>query len=202
MSARVPLTTGPRLSAAAVLLALAAWHGGAPRGSRRRPSSPRRSCGAPGRGRWPGPGTRVPGPGPTPGRSPGSWLPASASTPSCSPGASGRTLAFGPGPPRRHARARRARQRGRERPPRHALRVPAAARGGRRARGRAPRRREAALRVATTRVVDRSDLWVTADAGDTRLTLVTCYPFFALRPGRPAALRGGRPARGRLERRC
>jgi sortase A len=39
--------------------------------------------------------------------------------------------------------------------------------------------------VAATRVVDRSELWVAADASDTRLTLVTCYPFFALRPGGP-----------------
>jgi sortase A len=39
--------------------------------------------------------------------------------------------------------------------------------------------------VATTRVVDRHDLWVTADTDDTRLTLVTCYPFYALRPGGP-----------------
>ena len=39
--------------------------------------------------------------------------------------------------------------------------------------------------VALTRVVDRRDLSVVADAGDTRLTLVTCYPFDALRPGGP-----------------
>jgi sortase A len=39
--------------------------------------------------------------------------------------------------------------------------------------------------VAGTRVVDRRDLSVVADAGDTRLTLVTCYPFDALRPGGP-----------------
>jgi sortase A len=40
-------------------------------------------------------------------------------------------------------------------------------------------------RVAAMRVVDRSDLAITEDAGDTRLTLVTCYPFHALRPGGP-----------------
>jgi sortase A len=39
--------------------------------------------------------------------------------------------------------------------------------------------------VASTHVVDRRDLWVTTDAGDTRLTLVTCYPFDAIRPGGP-----------------
>jgi sortase A len=39
--------------------------------------------------------------------------------------------------------------------------------------------------VATTRVVDRHDVWIVADAGDTRLTLVTCYPFDAIRPGGP-----------------
>jgi sortase A len=37
--------------------------------------------------------------------------------------------------------------------------------------------------VASTRVVDRGDLSITADSGDTRLTLVTCYPFDAIRPG-------------------
>jgi sortase A len=39
--------------------------------------------------------------------------------------------------------------------------------------------------VASTHVVDRHDVWVVADAGDTRLTLVTCYPFDAVRPGGP-----------------
>lgn len=39
--------------------------------------------------------------------------------------------------------------------------------------------------VARTRVVDRRELRVIADAGDTRLTLVTCYPFDAIRPGGP-----------------
>jgi sortase A len=39
--------------------------------------------------------------------------------------------------------------------------------------------------VASTHVVDRHDVRVVADAGDTRLTLVTCYPFDAVRPGGP-----------------
>ena len=39
--------------------------------------------------------------------------------------------------------------------------------------------------VAGTRVVDRRDRSIVADTGDTRLTLVTCYPFDALRPGGP-----------------
>ncbi len=39
--------------------------------------------------------------------------------------------------------------------------------------------------VTSTRVVDRRDLSITADSGDTRLTLVTCYPFDAIRPGGP-----------------
>jgi sortase A len=39
--------------------------------------------------------------------------------------------------------------------------------------------------VASTRVVDRHDLSVTASDGSTRLTLVTCYPFDAIRPGGP-----------------
>jgi sortase A len=40
-------------------------------------------------------------------------------------------------------------------------------------------------RVAGARVVDRDDLGIADDAGDDRLTLVTCYPFHALRPGGP-----------------
>jgi len=39
--------------------------------------------------------------------------------------------------------------------------------------------------VSVARVVDRGDTSVTADAGDTRLTLVTCFPFDAIRPGGP-----------------
>jgi len=39
--------------------------------------------------------------------------------------------------------------------------------------------------VSSTRVVDRRDVGVVADVGDTRLTLVTCYPFEAIRPGGP-----------------
>ena len=36
--------------------------------------------------------------------------------------------------------------------------------------------------VTAARVVDRRDVSVIADTGDTRLTLVTCYPFAALHP--------------------
>jgi sortase A len=39
--------------------------------------------------------------------------------------------------------------------------------------------------VRSARVVDRRDVEVMADAGDTRLTLVTCWPFDAVRPGGP-----------------
>lgn len=39
--------------------------------------------------------------------------------------------------------------------------------------------------VSGRRVVDESETWVAGDAGDTRLTLVTCYPFDAIRPGGP-----------------
>jgi sortase A len=34
-------------------------------------------------------------------------------------------------------------------------------------------------------VLDAADLWVTRQDGPTRITLVTCYPFDALRPGGP-----------------
>ena len=34
-------------------------------------------------------------------------------------------------------------------------------------------------------MVDHRDTWVAEDTLDTRLTLVTCYPFDAIRPGGP-----------------
>ena len=40
-------------------------------------------------------------------------------------------------------------------------------------------------RVEAAAVLDAADLWVTRQDGPTRLTLVTCYPFDALRPGGP-----------------
>lgn len=40
-------------------------------------------------------------------------------------------------------------------------------------------------RVETTEVVDKRDVWVLENEGPTRLTLVTCYPFDALRAGGP-----------------
>jgi sortase A len=41
------------------------------------------------------------------------------------------------------------------------------------------------FRVEELHVVDKRDAWLMADAGATRLTLVTCYPFDALRAGGP-----------------
>jgi len=38
-------------------------------------------------------------------------------------------------------------------------------------------------RVKTSQVLDKKDTWVTSQDGPTRLTLVTCYPFDALRAG-------------------
>jgi sortase A len=38
-------------------------------------------------------------------------------------------------------------------------------------------------RAASSEVVDRRDVWVMEQAGPARLTLVTCYPFDALRAG-------------------
>ena len=40
-------------------------------------------------------------------------------------------------------------------------------------------------RVREMRVVDKHDMEVTLPAGDSRLTLVTCWPFDAIRPGTP-----------------
>lgn len=40
-------------------------------------------------------------------------------------------------------------------------------------------------RVETTEVVDKRDVWVLENEGPTRLTLITCYPFDALRAGGP-----------------
>jgi sortase A len=39
--------------------------------------------------------------------------------------------------------------------------------------------------VSRALVVDRRDTWVVEETDDTRLTLVTCYPFDAIRPGGP-----------------
>jgi sortase A len=38
-------------------------------------------------------------------------------------------------------------------------------------------------RVKAAQVLDKKETWVTSQDGPTRLTLVTCYPFDALRPG-------------------
>jgi sortase A len=40
-----------------------------------------------------------------------------------------------------------------------------------------------AYRVSSAEVLDRRDVWAMEQAGSTRLTLVTCYPFDALRAG-------------------
>lgn len=42
-----------------------------------------------------------------------------------------------------------------------------------------------AYRAASAEVVDRRDVWVMEQAGPARLTLITCYPFDALRAGGP-----------------
>lgn len=45
--------------------------------------------------------------------------------------------------------------------------------------------RRRTYRIVATRVVDRRDLRVVADHGIDELTLVTCWPFDAMRPGGP-----------------
>jgi sortase A len=39
--------------------------------------------------------------------------------------------------------------------------------------------------VRDLRVLDRREVWITDQEGATRLTLVTCWPFDALRAGGP-----------------
>jgi sortase A len=48
-----------------------------------------------------------------------------------------------------------------------------------------PDRVRVAYRVTSAEVLDRRDVWVMEQAGPTRLTLITCYPFDALRAGGP-----------------
>jgi len=48
-----------------------------------------------------------------------------------------------------------------------------------------PDGREVAYRVSEARVVDKSDLSPLAPRGEAWLTLITCWPFDALRPGGP-----------------
>jgi sortase A len=42
-----------------------------------------------------------------------------------------------------------------------------------------------AYRVGRTEILDRREIWAMKQAGPTRLTLITCYPFGALRAGGP-----------------
>jgi sortase A len=100
-------------------------------------------------------------------------------------GASGRTLAFGPGhldgTPRPGARGNAVISGHRDT---HFAFLRRLERGDQVLVERRDGRRHRFV-VSSTRVVDRRDLGVVADAGDTRLTLVTCYPFDAIRPGGP-----------------
>ncbi len=91
-----------------------------------------------------------------------------------------------PRPPERDAAAGRAGQLRGERPPRHALRVPAAAcaTATRSWSSGATGGAGATWWTAPASSIT-GETWVLRDAGDTRLTLVTCYPFDALRPGGP-----------------
>jgi sortase A len=185
MTARAPLAMGLRLSAAFVLLAVAAWHGGRAAWIETkaqlaqalvRRAWQRTLAGAGDARPWPWADTRPVARLMAPGLGVDTFVLA---------GASGRTLAFGPG---------------------HLDGTPdpgepgnAVVSGHRDTHFAFLRRLVAGDEllletrrgerqryvVATTRVVDRSDLWVAADADDTRLTLVTCYPFFALQPGGP-----------------
>ena len=45
--------------------------------------------------------------------------------------------------------------------------------------------RQVAYRVLDASVLDKRDVWVAKQEGPNRLTLVTCYPFDALRAGGP-----------------
>jgi sortase A len=48
-----------------------------------------------------------------------------------------------------------------------------------------PDRVRVTYRVSSAEVLDRRDVWVMEQAGSSRLTLITCYPFDALRAGGP-----------------
>jgi sortase A len=48
-----------------------------------------------------------------------------------------------------------------------------------------PDGRNVRYRVQATRVVNKSDMSVLRQDSRTRLTLITCYPFDAVRPGTP-----------------
>lgn len=181
----VTLRAAVRLSGTSLLLALVMWHGGhaAWIGAKAhlaqvliRQAWSRASAGARDARPWPWADTHPVARLRVPGRGVETFVLA---------GASGRTLAFGPGhldgTPRpgepgnavvsghrdTHFAFLRRLAKGDE--------VVIEGRDGRRLR----------YVVADTRVVDEHDLAITADAGDTRLTLVTCYPFDAIRPGGP-----------------
>jgi sortase A len=185
VTARVPLTAGLRLSAAGVLLALGAWHGGRAAWIEAkaelaqalvRRAWQKTLAGARDARPWPWADTRPVARLMAPGLGVDTFVLA---------GASGRTLAFGPGhldgTPEPGEPGNAVVSGHRDTHFAFLRRLVAGdelvveTRRGERQR----------YRVATTRVVDRGDLWVAADAPDTRLTLVTCYPFFALQPGGP-----------------
>jgi sortase A len=174
-----------RLSGASVLVALAAWHGGRAAWIEAkaqlaqaliRRAWRQSSAGAGDARPWPWADTHPVARLIVPGRGVDTFVLS---------GASGRTLAFGPGhldgTPRPGARGNAVISGHRDthfaflrRLERGDL-VVVEGRDGRRHR----------YVVSSTRVVDRRDLGVVADAGDTRLTLVTCYPFDAIRPRGP-----------------
>ena len=179
------LRTALRLSGTGVLLAFAAWHGGRAAWIEAkahlaqaliRRAWRQASAGAGDKHPWPWADTHPVARLIVPGRGVDTFVLA---------GASGRTLAFGPGhldgTPRPGARGNAVISGHRDthfaflrRLERGDL-VVVESRDGRQHR----------FVVSGTRVVDRGDLGVVADAGDTRLTLVTCYPFDAIRPGGP-----------------
>jgi len=177
--------TAVRVSGWSVLLAFAAWHGGRAAWIEAkahlaqaliRRAWRQESAGAGDKRPWPWADTHPVARLIVPGRGVDTFVLA---------GASGRTLAFGPGhlegTPLPGARGNAVISGHRDT---HFAFLRRLERGDQvEVEGRDGRRHR--FVVSSTRVVDRSDLRVVADAGDTRLTLVTCYPFDAIRPGGP-----------------
>jgi LPXTG-site transpeptidase (sortase) family protein len=154
--------------------------------SRPRPGWRKCSSSRPGRARWKARRRPSPGPGPTPGRWRASRCPAATSSATCWPAPTAAAIAFGPGHvfgtplPGETGNSVIGAHRDthfaflRELRPGEEIVVQKSVGGTRR------------YRVTGAEIVDKSETRVLAQPpGEARLTLITCYPFDALRAGGP-----------------